>query len=98
MPLIHHESAPKKKSVESFKLCFTRVAFWMLSARQWRQQVQKLQKELIDGDFTDMGRAKREAFLCPELFTVHGRLMVWWEQQGAFAEMHFGLVFCNKIV
>jgi len=31
--------------------------------RQWRQQVQKLQKELIDGDFTDMGRAKREAFL-----------------------------------
>ena len=46
----------------------------ILSARQWRQQVQKLQKELIDGDFTDMGRAKREAFLCPELINMGG----WW--------------------
>jgi len=74
IPLIHH-SAPKKSPFRSFKLCFTRVAFCILStARQWRQQVQKLQKELIDGDFTDMGRAKREAFLCPELFT--------WEVDG----------------
>ena len=32
--------------------------------RQWRQQVQKLQRELIDGDFSEMGRARREAFLC----------------------------------
>lgn len=31
--------------------------------RQWRQQVQKLQRELIDGDFSEFGRARREAFL-----------------------------------
>lgn len=50
---------------------------FVATARQWRQQVQKLQKELIDGDFTDMGRAKREAFLCPgKLRKNHGRLKV----------------------
>lgn len=33
-----------------------------VTARLWRQQVQQLQRELIDGDFNE-GRALREAFL-----------------------------------
>ena len=57
---------------------FTTLAPW----RQWRQQVQKLQPELIDGDFSEMGRARREAFLCL------GPTVVLWKPCGTPTVCH----------